>query len=141
MPAIAVTSSTTTAASTTAPTAAASTPAVPTTAAPAAASRLSLAGFIHGEGSAVERFAIQLGNGALCILIVRELDEGEPARLTRHTVGDDADAHDFATAGGAGFAERSFVGVIRQIPYVDTSSHASAPGSMSVTDEEFSRDE
>jgi len=117
-----------------APAAASASPAATATATPAAAatavpaatpSRLTFSGLVDGQGAAVERLAIELGNGGLRILVVCELDEGKPARLTRHAVGDDADADDFTAAGGTSLAERGFVRVIRKISYVNASSHAS----------------
>jgi hypothetical protein len=62
---------------------------------------LALTGFVDSEGSAVERFAVQLGNCALRILLAGELDESEAARLAGHAIGHDADANDFAPTGGA----------------------------------------
>jgi hypothetical protein len=95
-----------------------------TTAAPAAG--LTLARLVHGERAAIERLAIELGNGGLRVFVVRELDEGEPARLTCHAVGYDADADDLPPTRYAGFTQRGFIGVIREVSYVDASSHASA---------------
>jgi hypothetical protein len=123
---VATTAATSATTSASATSATATTTAVPTASAASAASRLTLAGFVDGEGAAVERFAIELLDRGLRVLVVRKLDKGEPTRLTGHAIGHDADADDFTAAGGASFAERSFVRVIRKIPYVDASSHASA---------------
>jgi hypothetical protein len=72
-----------------------------TAAAAAATPRLALTGLVDGEGSTVERLAVQLGNGALRVFLAGKLDEGEPAWLARHAIGHDADADDFAPTGGA----------------------------------------
>jgi hypothetical protein len=128
MAAVTVAATTAAAAATTATASTTATvPAAASTASTAAATaRLTLAGLVDGERTAVERFTVELGDGGLRILVVCELDEGEPARLTGHTVGDDADADDLAAPCGARLAERGFVRVIREISNVDASSHASA---------------
>jgi hypothetical protein len=111
--------------STTTPTAAtAATPAV-STAATATPTRRPLARLIDGERAPIERLPIQLLDRRLRVLVVRKFDECESARLTGHTIGDDADTDDLATAGCARIAQRCLVGVIREISNVNASSHAS----------------
>jgi hypothetical protein len=119
--------------------ASAATAATPATAAPAAAttttasaaSRLAGASFVDGERAAVERLAVQLGDGGLRVFVAGELDEREPARLTRHAIGDDADADHFAPPGGACLTKPSFVRVIREITDVNASTHSYAPECLS----------
>jgi hypothetical protein len=125
-PAIAAVAAT---AATTTPAAAAAAMATATaaTAAEATAStapRLALARLVDGERAPVERFAVELRDGRLRVLLAAELDEREPARLSGHAIGDDADAHDFAPTGGACLTKTSFVRMIREIPYVNASSHS-----------------
>jgi hypothetical protein len=93
---------TTTAAPSTATTSAETTPSTATT---ATTSRLTLAGLVDGERAAVERFSVELGDGGLSIFVVGELDEREASRLTRHSIGHDADADDFTAARSACLAE------------------------------------
>jgi hypothetical protein len=122
-----------------APTAAAPAATTPTAATPTAtpatavsaptSARLPFARLVDGKCPPIERFAIQLCDRRLRIFVVGELNERESARLTRHPIGNDADTDDLATTGGASLAERGFVSVIREISYVDASSHATTPGS------------
>jgi hypothetical protein len=121
--AVAATAATTTAAAA----AAAMATATAATAAEATAStapRLALARLVDGERAPVERFAVELRDGRLRVLLAAELDEREPARLSGHAIGDDADAHDFTPTGGACLTKTSFVRMIREIPYVNASSHS-----------------
>jgi hypothetical protein len=91
------------AATTTVPTApAASVPAATTA---TAAARLAFARLVHGECASIEGLTVQLGDRRLCILVASELDECEPARLTGHPIGDDADAYDVAAPGGTRIAK------------------------------------
>jgi hypothetical protein len=126
-PAIAAVAAT---AATTTPAAAAAAMATATAATAAAeatastAPRLALARLVDGERAPVERFAVELRDGRLRVLLAAELDEREPARLSGHAIGDDADAHDFAPTGGACLTKTSFVRMIREIPYVNASSHS-----------------
>jgi hypothetical protein len=108
MSAITVASAAATAATTPTAAAAATTSAASVTTAAAttaSTSRLTLAGLVDGERTAVERLAIELGDGGLSIFVVRKLDEGEASRLTRHPIGHDADADDFTAASRASLAK------------------------------------
>jgi hypothetical protein len=130
MPPVAIASTTPTTSTTTASTpatSAAATPAtaVTTAAAAATATRGALSRLIDGKGAPVERFAVELLDGSLRVLVVCKFDECKSTWLTRHSVGDDADTDHLATAGRACLAKRVFVGVIREIPYINASSHAS----------------
>jgi len=123
--AIAATAATTpTAAAAAAVTATAATAATAAEPTATAAARLALARLVDGERAPVERFAVQFGDGRLRVLLAAELDEREPARLSGHAIGHDADAHHFTPTGGACLTKSSFVRVIREIPYVDASSHS-----------------
>jgi hypothetical protein len=93
------------AATTTAAPSTATTSAEPTPSTTASTSRLTLAGLVDGERAAVERFSVELGDGGLSIFVVGELDEREASRLTRHSIGHDADADDFTAARSACLAE------------------------------------
>jgi hypothetical protein len=121
--AVAATAATTTPAAAAVSATAATAPATAEAAATAAA-RLALARLVDGERAPVERFAVELRDRGLRVLLAAELDEREPARLSGHAIGNDADAHDFAPTGGACLTKTSFVRMIREIPYVNASSHS-----------------
>jgi hypothetical protein len=130
MPPVPIASTTPTTSTTTASAASTSAAATPAAAAvtttPAAtAARRALSRLIDGKCPPVERFAVELLDGSLRVLVVRKFDECKSTWLTRHSVGDDADTDHLATAGRACLAKRVFVGVIREIPYINASSHAS----------------
>jgi len=110
--AVAAVAATAPAAATAVATATAAAPAAAEPTAATAATRLALARFVDGERSSIEWLAVELSDGALRVFLVREFDEREPARLTGHPVGHDADADDFAPTCCACLAKRGFVCVI-----------------------------
>jgi DNA-nicking Smr family endonuclease len=102
------------AATTTAVAATAITTATAEAASTATAAAGTRARFIHGQSAAVERSAIHFRDRTFRHLVVRQLNEGKTARLTRFTVTNDIHGLDRSEALECG-AQRIVRGVIREI--------------------------
>jgi hypothetical protein len=82
-----------------------------------------LAGFVDRQRSPVLHDAIERVDGRFGVLLAGEVHEGETARLPRHAIGDHVDLDYVAAAIGAKTSQCFFVGIERQIPDVNPSSH------------------
>jgi hypothetical protein len=89
--------------------------------------RLALARFVDAKHAAVELLAVELLQRLRRGFRCRHLDEREPARASRGVVANQVYRLDLAVAGEE-LLELRLLGVIRQIPYVDSHALASAKG-------------
>src|SRR5215831_12662276 len=106
-----------------APTVAAATTTTTTAAAP---TRCPLARLAHGERTAAERLAVQGGDRRLSLVVGRHLHEREAARPAGLPVGDDLDLLDLAAVLLEERAELRFLGLVGEVPNVQSLSHSSS---------------